>query len=197
MANRTVSTAVSIHGTNPQYLVDKIIRQRIYDSLYWKEHCFALTVTGVMEKAVDLQCIGGCYGGNSRPSEFLCLVLKLLQLQPDREMVDELIQQSDFKYLRALAMFYLRLTESSVEIYRKLEPMFKDSRKLRKRTKDGTYELTYVDELADQLLREQWICDVTLPRVSKRIALEDIGELSPRISPLEEDSDDENGMDED
>ena len=26
-----------------QYLVEAVIRTRIYDSMYWKEHCFALT----------------------------------------------------------------------------------------------------------------------------------------------------------
>lgn len=45
MANRTVKEAATVKGTNPQYLVEKIIRTRIYDSLYWKEHCFALTGT--------------------------------------------------------------------------------------------------------------------------------------------------------
>lgn len=35
--------AHSIHGTNPQYLVEKIIRTRIYESKYWKEECFGLT----------------------------------------------------------------------------------------------------------------------------------------------------------
>lgn len=43
MANRTVKDAVTVKGTNPQYLVEKIIRLRIYDSVYWKESCFALT----------------------------------------------------------------------------------------------------------------------------------------------------------
>jgi len=43
MANRTVSDAKNIHGTNPQYLLEKIIRSRIYESLYWKEDCFGLT----------------------------------------------------------------------------------------------------------------------------------------------------------
>ena len=43
MANRTVKDAVSIKGTNPQYLVEKIIRSRIYDSRFWKEECFGLT----------------------------------------------------------------------------------------------------------------------------------------------------------
>lgn len=43
MANRTAKDAKSIKGTNPQYLVEKIIRTRIYDSHYWKESCFGLT----------------------------------------------------------------------------------------------------------------------------------------------------------
>jgi hypothetical protein len=28
-----------------QFLIEKVIRARIYDSLYWKEHCFALNGT--------------------------------------------------------------------------------------------------------------------------------------------------------
>lgn len=43
MANRTVKDAHSVKGTNPQYLVEKIIRTRIYECRYWKEECFALT----------------------------------------------------------------------------------------------------------------------------------------------------------
>jgi hypothetical protein len=43
MANRTVKEAPTIKGTNPQYLIEKIIRSRIYDCRYWKEDCFALT----------------------------------------------------------------------------------------------------------------------------------------------------------
>ncbi len=43
MANRTLKEAHSVKGTNPQYLIEKIIRTRIYDSKFWKEECFALT----------------------------------------------------------------------------------------------------------------------------------------------------------
>lgn len=43
MANKTVKDAKTIHGTNPQYLIEKIIRTRIYESRYWKEECFGLT----------------------------------------------------------------------------------------------------------------------------------------------------------
>ena len=43
MANRTVKDARTVKGTNPQYLIEKIIRTRIYESKYWKEECFALS----------------------------------------------------------------------------------------------------------------------------------------------------------
>ena len=43
MANRTAKDAKSIKGTNPQYLVEKIIRTRVYDCKFWKEDCFGLT----------------------------------------------------------------------------------------------------------------------------------------------------------
>ncbi len=42
MANKTEPLALSIHGTNPQNLVEKIVRNRIYNCMYWKEKCFGL-----------------------------------------------------------------------------------------------------------------------------------------------------------
>lgn len=57
MANRTVKDAKSIRGTNPQYLVEKIIRSRVYDSKYWKEECFALTAELLVDKAMELRLV--------------------------------------------------------------------------------------------------------------------------------------------
>lgn len=53
--------------------------------------------------------VAGCYGGMRRPSEFICLVLKMLQIQPDKEIIIEFIKNDDYKYLRLLGAFYLRL----------------------------------------------------------------------------------------
>jgi len=61
MANRTVKDAKSIRGTNPQYLVEKIIRSRIYDSKYWKEECFALTAELLVDKAMELRLVKAKY----------------------------------------------------------------------------------------------------------------------------------------
>ena len=50
------------------------------------------------------------------PSNFMCLVLKLLQIQPDAEVVREYILQEDSKYLRLLGAFYLRLTGKADQV---------------------------------------------------------------------------------
>lgn len=86
MDNKTVRDAIQIHGTDPQFLIEKILRKRIYECQYWKEHCFGLTESTIIEKAYKLTYIGGQYGVQ-KPTDFICLVLKLLQLQPREEIV--------------------------------------------------------------------------------------------------------------
>lgn len=49
-----------------------------------------------MDKAVELTYIGGLYAGQ-HPTPFLSLTLKMLQLQPEREIINEIIKQEDFK----------------------------------------------------------------------------------------------------
>ncbi|KAJ2937053.1 hypothetical protein H1R20_g47, partial [Candolleomyces eurysporus] len=131
MANTTVTGAKAIHGQNPQART-QIFPCRIYESTYWKEHCFALTAETIIDKALELKYIGGVYG-NQRPTEFLCLLLKLLQIQPEKEILVEYLRAEEFKYLRALASLYIRMTFGAVEVYELLEPLLKDFRKLRLR----------------------------------------------------------------
>ncbi|KZS89866.1 PRP38-domain-containing protein [Sistotremastrum niveocremeum HHB9708] len=182
MANTTVRGAIQIHGQNPQYLIETVIRNRIYDSNYWKEHCFALTAETLIDKAIEVKCIGGVYG-NQKPTEFICLLQKLLQIQPEKEILVEYLQADEFKYLRALAAMYIRMTFNAVEVYDLLEPLLKDFRKLRQRSVAG-YSLTYMDEFADALLREERVCDIILPRIAKRSVLEELGDIAPRRSLL-------------
>ena len=59
----------------------------------------------MIEKAVELDHIGGVYSGNIKPTPFLCLTLKLLQLQPDKEIILEYIKNEDFKSV-ACALFH-------------------------------------------------------------------------------------------
>ncbi|CAH8461690.1 unnamed protein product [Dicrocoelium dendriticum] len=190
MANRTVKDAHTVHGTNPQYLVEKITRSRIYESKYWKEHCFALTAELLVDKAVELRYIGGVYGGNVKPTPFLCLTLKMLQIQPDKDIVIEFIKQEPYKYARALGAFYLRLVGESVEIYKYLETLYNDFRRLKCQDRMGNFSLIYMDDFIDSLLTEERVCDVILPRLQKRSVLEETNTLEPRQSLLNEDLED-------
>ncbi|KAI8619304.1 PRP38 family-domain-containing protein [Chytriomyces sp. MP71] len=177
--------AHAIHGQNPMNLVEKIIRSRIHDSVYWKEHCFALTAETLVDKAVALHAVGG-QSGLQKPSEFLCLTMRLLQLQPERAIVAAYLEQDHFKYLKALAAFYLRLTFRSIDVYNYLEPLLLDKTKLRMRDAQGNYYLSYMDEFADSLLRQDRVCDIILPRISKRSVLVEAKDLDERVSPLQE-----------
>ncbi|XP_046549382.1 pre-mRNA-splicing factor 38A-like [Haliotis rubra] len=190
MANRTVKDAHSIKGTNPQYLVEKIIRTRIYECRYWKEECFALTAALMVDKAMELRYMGGIYGGNIKPTPFLCLVLKMLQIQPEKDIVVEFIRNEDFKYVRALGATYMRLVGTSLDCYKYLEPLYYDYRKLRHMNRSGEFEVLHMDEFIDELLREERLFDIILPRIQKRAVLEETNQLEPRVSAVEEDLED-------
>ncbi|XP_045159454.1 pre-mRNA-splicing factor 38A-like [Mercenaria mercenaria] len=196
MANRTVKDAHSIKGTNPQYLIEKIIRTRIYECRYWKEDCFALTAELLVDKAMGLKYVGGVYGGNVKPAPFLCLLLKMLQIQPEKDIIVEFIRNEDFKYVRALGSLYMRLTGSSIDCYKYLEPLYLDYRKLKRQKKDGSFELIHMDEYIDDLLREERSCDIILPRIQKRMVLEESNLLDSRVSALDEDLEDMETSDE-
>jgi pre-mRNA-splicing factor 38A len=50
----------------------------------------------LIDKAVELPYIGGQYA-NTRPTDFLCLTLKLLQLQPEKEIILAYLEDEEFK----------------------------------------------------------------------------------------------------
>ncbi|KAJ1638282.1 Pre-mRNA-splicing factor 38, partial [Pavlovales sp. CCMP2436] len=166
-ANRTDPSAVTVHGTNPQYLVEKILRTKIYNHPYWKEHCFGLTdiilelITNETHKCV-------------LPATHPLPPLWMLQIPPERDVIFELIANETHKYVRALAAFYMRLTGSAADVFAFIEPPFNNYRKLRTRTAEGGYAMTHMDEFAAQLLDgdANYACDIALPVLPKREALE-------------------------
>lgn len=102
--------------------------------------------------------------------------------------------------MRCLGAFYLRLTGKHKDIYEYLEPLYADYRRLRRRTREGKLVYTHVDVFIDELLHAERVCDVILPHLLPRRALEEDGRLEPRVSILEEelqseseDSDDDDG----
>ncbi|CAG7948182.1 unnamed protein product [Penicillium salamii] len=192
-----------VRGVNPATLFEKAVRDRITDSYYWKEQCFGLNAATLCDRAVELTSLGGTYGISEKPTPFLCLAFKLLQLGPDREVILELLNytdpgsdeegqnaddnvvkaRGDFKYLRALAAFYVRLTFDAVDVYKTLEPLLLDYRKLKRRVRD-TFTLTYVDQFVDDLLTKDRVCGTSLWKLPPRAQLEDLELLDERISPL-------------
>ena len=97
MANVTDPLIRSLQGSDPQNAMEYIVRQKIYETRYWKEECFGLSAADVLEKASELKCIGGSFGPNAKPTKFLCLALKLLQLQPNMELIEQFIAQDHCK----------------------------------------------------------------------------------------------------
>lgn len=173
MANVTDPLISTVSGTDPQNLMEYITRQRIYDSRFWKEECFGLTVADVLEKAATLQCIGNL------PTRFLSLVLKLLQLHPETELVQEaFVDQDEFKYVRALGCMYIRLTARPVDIYEALEARYNDFRRLRVWIAPE-WSIVHMDEFVHQMLSHAHVLGIALPRLPSRKTLEDAGYLSP------------------
>ena len=184
-----------IRGGNPALLFETAVRDRVTESLYWKEQCFGLNAATLLDRAVEMTYIGGTYGVGMKPTPFLCLAFKLLTLVPQREIILEYLNNGgeEFKYVRALAAFYVRLTFEPADIYKTLEPLLEDSRKLRRRRKEG-YTLTYIDDFVDDLLTKDRSCATSLWKLPARMHLEDLDALEERVSPLQAELD---AMDED
>jgi pre-mRNA-splicing factor 38A len=125
-------TIVSKESHN-MMLIDKIVRTKIFNCRFWKEECFGLTAESLVDKAIQLQYVGGTYGGPRKPSQFICLIAKLLQINPEKEIIYEFIKTKDYKYVNILGLFYLRLIGSPREIYQMLEFFYEDYRKIRVR----------------------------------------------------------------
>lgn len=191
MANVTDPLVNQLAGSDPQNLMEYITRQKIYESRFWKEECFGLTVTDVLEKAVHtLQCVGAL------PSRCLALTLKLLQLRPEHALIQSaFVNQTEFKYVRAIGCLYIRMTSRPAEIYESLEPVYADYRKLRVWTganNNNKWDLITMDQFVHQLLspntRNGNCLGIALPRLPARRVLQEAGYLpeGPRMTALQD-----------
>ncbi|XP_051826261.1 pre-mRNA-splicing factor 38A-like [Antechinus flavipes] len=192
MANGPLNYAHHVHRTDLQSLVEKIIRTRIYESKYWQEECFGLTDELLADKATELRSVGGVYGPNIQPTPFLCLTLKMLQIQPEKAVVVEFIRNEDFKYVRALAAFYVRLTGTVSDCNKYLGPLLNDYRKMTIQNRNGDFEQMRVNEFIHRLLHSERVCDIRLPQLQKRRVLKENGPLGLRINFLREETEDVN-----
>lgn len=62
----------------------------------------------------------------------------------------------------------MRLVGRPIEVYNYLEPLYNDYRKLRMLSLDGSYSLSYLDEVVDQMLHQDYLFDIALPRLPHR-----------------------------
>lgn len=198
---RGTNASLAPNGLNPATIMEKAVKDRIVDSYFYKEQCFALNEADIVDRVVEhVNFIGGTHGATQKPSPFLCLAFKLLELAPSDAILREYLQYGGeaFKYLRALACFYVRLTRKAKDVYELLEPFLEDRRKLRRKARAGT-TLTFVDDFVDDLLTKDRICATSLWKMPKREILEDLEILEPRVSPLGDledllEEDDEDGQ---
>ncbi|KAI3658829.1 hypothetical protein MP638_005835 [Amoeboaphelidium occidentale] len=185
---------------NPN-LIEKIIRERIYESVFYKQHCYTAKLTDLLQKASTgnncIKYVGTTFGGNTQPTPFICFLFRLLHYpQLSLGAVVYCLDRigSEYKYVRALFALYLRMTLPSlnsvaaVEVYKLLEPLYQDYRKLRRRRRmDGSFDLIRMDEYIESLLLLNGKEDfpLALPPLTKREVLEEIGQLEKRVSPLQ------------
>ncbi|KAF4680852.1 Piwi-like protein 2 [Perkinsus olseni] len=191
MANITDKGVAGAHGGNPQFLISQIVRDRVYSLRYWKEECFGLNAETILDKAAELKYVGTVYGPLQRPSPFLCLLVKLLQIGPEKEIIKSFIDLSagddagELRYLRALACTYLRYIGRPEEIYNWLEPVLWDYRQIVVRKLDGSFEISNLDTWINTLLTEDEIITLGLPKLPQRHILEEREALKPFDWPPE------------
>ena len=164
--------------------VELILRNRVFNCYYWKDKCFGLTSETIIDKALELKYIGGMNHSSNQPTDFICLFIKLLQLNPSEEIIDEYLSDPDLKYLRALTALFIRFAYPPVKIYTKLEKLFCDYKKLVILKSKG-YAIIHMDEYIDSLLNDEHIFEISLPKIPKRSVLEENGSLQPYVSVLE------------
>ena len=202
MTNRQ-STFRTLSG-DPQTLIPTILRNKIFESRYWKQECFALDAESLIDRARELTYIGFTSGGFHRPCPFVCLLAKLLQISPDMEILlsyleftdgkpvnDGFEQLSDLRYLRALTAVYMRLVCKPVVLFKYLESLYGDFRKLVILSNSGIFESIRMDQWIEQLLdhHSTLVLGFVFPHLPSRQLLVERGDLLPYESSIESELD--------
>ena len=133
-----------------------------------------------MDKAVELNCIGGMASESNKPTPFLCLLMKMLAIAPSHDIVIELVKNEEFKYVRCLGAMYLRLVGLPEDVYQELEPLLADFRKIAVHRKDD-WTLSTVDQFINGLLTESTCFELALPHLTSRQILVNSGKLDSDI----------------
>lgn len=191
---------------NKGNLIEPIIRHRIQDSIFYKQHLYLTNESTILPVIIDhVKYISGSDSSN-RPSNFICCLFRLLELEPTKEIINVYLTQlnfNEFKYLTALTLIYIRLVFKNEDIYTIFDSYFKDFRKIRMKLKNPIFDLnqipknfkiSYIDEWVDELLTKDRVIDLILPRLVSRLTLVQRGLIGPRKYYVEEEKE-ENSVD--
>lgn len=152
-------SGIDVGGADSVTLVDKIVRERVFDSVYWKQYCFNVDLLSIQPLLCQLRFVG------DGSSPFVCLLVKLLQLVPDRQVVEFFIEQKQFKYMKCVFLLYFRIVYREFEY---LKAHLADYRRIRVKQGAGSgMKLYHVDEFVNDLLQDQFVCGISLPMIKK------------------------------
>lgn len=184
---------------NKANLIEPIIRHRIQDSLFYKQYLYLTNESTILPIIIDhVKYISGMDSSN-RPSQFICCLFRMLEIEPSKEIIKIYLKQlnfNEFKYLTILSLLYIRLVFKNNEIYEILDEFYQDFRKIRIKLKFPKfdvnnlpifYKISYIDEWIDELLINERIIDLKLPRLIPRLTLVQRGLITPRKYYVEED----------
>ena len=132
-------------------------------SLPYPYCCFLRTLLWTSPCLLAESAIESCLTSNLR------LVGRSLELHLAFEAMQvHMLPRLGTKWVWIPGAFYLRLVGRPLEVYQYLEPLYNDYRKVRLREADGSFALTHMDEVVDQLLNNEYLFDIALPRIPNR-----------------------------
>lgn len=169
----------SIRGMAPQHLIDSITRHKIYNSVYWQQFAFGVNLVTLVDRAQHLKCVGGLFGTMKQPCNFLCLFLKLLELEPSETVIASFLETKTWqmKHLRLLAALYVRFAYPPETVYIALEPLLLQYTRVAV-LDSGGFEVKRFDEVVHAFIRQKFWCGVSFPPMTPRPG------IMPRVSPL-------------
>lgn len=186
---------------NKSHLIETIVRNRIKDTIFYKQYLYLTNEQTILPVIVNhVKYISGL-DANNRPGPFLCCLLRLLEISPSSIIIQIYLNQTNFKYLTALILLYIRMTYKSHEVYSITDPYFSNFSRLKVQLSSPkfhngiavNYDFTFMDVFVDELLHNDRVVDILLPRMESRLDLMDKGVLGQRqyfITSLEEETDD-------
>lgn len=156
-----------------------------------------LGIIGLLKDVLQTRWIDLEY--SQEPSRFLCALVRLYMLRPNREIIYEILSVKNFTYATAFAAIHVRCYWSSLDIHRVLTPLLSNYTKVRVSGVEAVGLQGYVpfDTLIETILRQPSTLSkhdktfisigcLRLPLLTKREIFEMSGKLRPLSEELQE-----------